>query len=200
MAIRTANNQSLTEITELPSAVTTGSLVLLETQTESDSSGISFTDNIDSTYDEYIFKFIDIHNDTNNGGFSFQVDTGTNTDYNQTITSATFKSEHNEGDTGTALEYRTDFDQAQGTAFQRLVEGTGDGADESAAGTLHLFNPSSGTFVKHFYSTCNGYQGDDYNECIFAAGYVNTTTALTRVQFKAISGTFDGTIKMYGVT
>ena len=59
MAIRTANNQSLTEITTLPSAVSVGSLVLLETQTASDSSGISFTDNIDSTYDEYIFKFID---------------------------------------------------------------------------------------------------------------------------------------------
>ena len=200
MAIRTANNQSLTEITELPSAVSVGSLVLLETQTASDSSGISFTDNIDSTYDEYIFKFIDIHNDTNNGGFSFQVDTGTNTDYNQTIQSSAFKAEHDEGDTGTAIEYRTDFDQAQGTAFQRLVEGTGDGADESAAGTLHLFNPSSGVYIKHFYSVCNGYQGDDYNECVFTAGFVNTTTALTRVQFKAISGTFDGTIKMYGVT
>ena len=200
MAIRTANNQSLTEITTLPSVVSTGSLVLLETQTESDSSGISFTDNIDSTYDEYIFKFIDIHNDTNNGGFSFQVDTGTNTSYNQTITSTAYKAEHDEGDTGTALEIRGDFDQAQGSAFQRLVEGTGDGSDESAAGTLHLFAPSSGTFVKHFYSTCNGYQGDDYNECIFAAGYINTTTAITRVQFKAGSGTFDGVIKLYGIS
>ena len=62
-----------------------------------------------------------------------------------------------------------------------------------------MFNPSSGVYIKHFYSVCNGYQGDDYNECVFTAGFVNTTTALTRVQFKAISGTFDGTIKMYGV-
>ena len=200
MAIKVANNQSLTAITALPSGVSGGAMTLLETQTASSSATLSFTSDIDDTYDEYVFRFYDIHNDTNNGGFFFQVDTGTNTSYNQTMTTTTFKAEHNEGDSGTALEYRTDFDQAQGTAFQRLVEGTGDGADESAAGTLHLFNPSSGTFVKHFYSVCNGYQGDDYNECLFIAGYVNTTTALTRVQFKAISGTFDGTIKMYGVT
>ena len=199
MAILTANNQSLTEITSLPSGVSGGAMTLLETQTASSSATLSFTSNIDDTYDEYVFKFYDIHNDTNNGGFFFQVDTGTNTSYNQTMTTTAFKAEHNEGDTGTALEYRTDFDQAQGTSFQRLVEGTGDGSDESAAGTLHLFAPSSGTFVKHFYSTCNGYQGDDYNECIFAGGYINTTTAITRVQFKAGSGTFDGVIKLYGI-
>ena len=64
MAIRTANNQSLTEITELPSVVTTGSLVLLATETASSSATVSFTDNIDSTYDEYIFKFINIHQAT----------------------------------------------------------------------------------------------------------------------------------------
>ena len=61
MAIRTANNQSLTEITSLPSVVTTGSMVLLETKTASGDSTLSFTSNIDSTYDEYVFKFIDIH-------------------------------------------------------------------------------------------------------------------------------------------
>jgi hypothetical protein len=36
-------------------------LVLLSTQTASASANISFTTGLDSTYDEYIFKFIDIH-------------------------------------------------------------------------------------------------------------------------------------------
>ena len=36
---------------------------------------------------------------------------------------------------------------------------------------------------------------------VFAAGYFNTTTALTRVQFKMSSGNIDaGVIKMYGVS
>jgi hypothetical protein len=35
----------------------------------------------------------------------------------------------------------------------------------------------------------------------FVAGYVNTTTAITRIRFKMDSGNIDaGTIKMYGVT
>ena len=38
-----------------------GSLVLISTQTASNSSAISFTSGIDSTYKEYQFHFIDIH-------------------------------------------------------------------------------------------------------------------------------------------
>ena len=72
MAIRTANNQSLTEITAFPSAVALGGLVLLETQTASSSATIDFTSNIDSTYKEYIFKFYDLHGDTEDEDFSFQ--------------------------------------------------------------------------------------------------------------------------------
>ena len=59
MAIRTANNQSLTEITAFPSGVSGGSLVLLETATASGDATISFTSGIDSTYKEYVFRFYD---------------------------------------------------------------------------------------------------------------------------------------------
>ena len=57
MAIKVANNQSLTAITALPSGVSGGAMNLLETQTASSSSTISFTSNIDNSYKEYIFKF-----------------------------------------------------------------------------------------------------------------------------------------------
>jgi hypothetical protein len=55
-----------------------GSLVLISTVTASSSATIDFTSGIDSTYKEYIFKFIDIHNATDAADFQFQVDTGTN--------------------------------------------------------------------------------------------------------------------------
>ena len=61
MAIRVANNQSLTAITALPSAVSGGAMTLLETQTASSSSTISFASDIDDTYDEYVFKLYDIN-------------------------------------------------------------------------------------------------------------------------------------------
>ena len=178
-----------------------GSMVLISTSTASSSSTIDFTSGIDSTYKEYIFKFFDIHPATNDQSFAFQVDTGTNTSYNQTITSTFFNAQHDESDSNTYFMYRTTGDQAQGTSFQRLTEGTGNDNDQSCSGTLHLFDPSNTTFVKHFIAnTHNAHQGD-YAMNNFIAGYVNTTTALTRVRFKFESGNIDaGTFKLYGVS
>ena len=178
-----------------------GSLVLLSTQTASSSSTISFTSGIDSTYKEYIFKFYNIHpsGDGSNGVFQFQTDTGTNTNYNQTITSTYFIAYHNENGSEQSLGYSTGGDQAQGTAFQYI--GSGDNqSDSGISGYLHLFNPSSTTFVKHFFGqTIN--DPSSYAQVEYFSGYFNTTTALTRVQFKMASGTIDsGTIKLYGVS
>ena len=50
-------------------------------------------------------------------------------------------------------------------------------------------------------SRMSSYNGNDFASDYIAAGYFNTTTALTRVQFKMESGNIDaGTIKMYGVS
>ena len=79
-----------------------------------------FTSGIDSTYDTYLFIFNSIHTETTGKHLNFQVDTGTNTDYNQTITSTSFKAYHKEDAATTALEYNGSYDQAQGTAFQNI--------------------------------------------------------------------------------
>ena len=201
MALKFANNNSLSAITSVPSGVGGGSLNLISTQTASSSSTISFTSGIDSTYKEYIFKFFDIHPATDNTQFSFQVDTGTNTNYNQTITSTFFDAYHDESDSDQAVGYRTALDQAQGTAFQNLTGFSGNGNDECSAGTLHIFEPSSSVFVKHFISNINDYTFADYISSSYVSGYINTTTAITRVQFKMSSGNIDsGTIKLYGVS
>jgi hypothetical protein len=119
-------------------ATGTGGMTLLSTQTASSSSTISFTSGIDSTYDSYVFKFYDIHPATSSSLFTFQADTGTNTNYNQTITSTNFRAKHTEADGGTGLEYRTARDQAQGTAFQ-LSEGIENDNDSSLSGTLQVY-------------------------------------------------------------
>jgi len=202
MAIKVAVNRALTAITELPTAaaLAPGNLTLLSTATASSSATLSFTSNIDGTYHEYIFKFIDIHPASDDVTFGFQADTGTNTNYNQTMTTTFFQARHTEADTVAALAYTDNRDIAQGTGFQTLIYDLGNGNDESCGGKLHLFNPSSTTFVKHFTARFINYgQASEAADC-FAAGYFNTTTALTRVQFKMSSGNIDaGTIKMYGV-
>ena len=201
MAIKVANNQSLTAITALPSAVSGGAMTLLETQTASSSATLDFTSNIDSTYDEYVFKFYDIHPETDNVNFSFQADTGTNTNYNQTITSTYFNAYHYEDDSQTSLGYETDKDLAQSTSFQMLGRRVGNDNDQQISGTLKIFNPSSSTFVKHFIATMNEAHYSDIAFNNYIAGYFNTTTALTRFQFKMSSGNIDaGVIKLYGIS
>ena len=194
-----SNGTTLLDAGALDSGVATGSMTLLSTVTASSSATIDFTSGISSTYKEYQFHFTDIHPATNNVTFSFQVDTGSNTSYNITCTSTFFRASHDEGG-GTALVYRANDDQAQGTAFNKLCQTVGNDNDQSCTGILHLFEPSNTTFVKHFVARTNGCHEADVTRDVHTAGYFNTTTALTRVRFKFDSGNIDsGVIKMYGI-
>jgi len=179
--------------------VSTDTVVLLSTQTASDSSSLDFTSGITSTYREYIFKFYNINPATDAAALSFQVNASGQSGYNETITSTFFIAEHNQTGADSYLGYIAGSDQAEGTAYQHLVYSIGSGADENAAGELHLFNPSSTTYVKHFYSRFSAYHASNYASDYYAGGYVNTTLAIDDIQFKMSSGNFDGTIKMWGV-
>ena len=205
MALNFANNNSLSAITSLPASISGGVLTLLQTQTASSSSTVSFTSNIDSTYDAYMFKYYDIHPQTDKAHFQFQADTGTNTNYNQTITSTSFVAYHNEAGSIAGIIYDGNYDQAQGTAFQHVGKEVNGDNDGSCAGTLTIYQPSSSTFVKHFILRTQGSvapsSGTDFSQDLFIAGYFNTTTALTRFQFKMSSGNIDnGVIKLYGIS
>jgi len=203
MAIKVANNQSLTAITSLPSAVSGGAMTLLSTTTASSSATVDITSGIDDTYKEYEIHFINVHPATNSTDFQFQVDTGTNTNYNIICTTTAFRAYHSEDGTSSSgtLEYHASSDQAQGTAFNRISPTVGNGNDECVSGVLTLYDPSNTTFVKHFVMRSNGYHQDDICWQRFGAGYFNTTTALTRVRFKFASGDTDaGTFKLYGIS
>ena len=177
--------------------VTTGDVVLLSSQTASDSASISFTSGIDSTYGEYIFGFYKI-NPASNTNFSVQFNASGESGYNETITDTVFYATHTEA-AASALAYDTSRDQAQGTAFTNLTENQANHADEGAAGALHLFNPASTTYVKHFICRSSVMTNNSGAMDMFTAGYINTTAAITNVQFKCASGNFDGVIKMWGV-
>ena len=175
-----------------------GGLNFISSQTASGSATLSFTSGIDSTYKEYIFFFNAINPATDNVNFEFQGNVSGQSGYNETMTTTLFRAQHNEADNDAEVGYVASQDQAQGTAFQILGGGLGNGADECLAGELHLFNPSSTTYVKNFYSTINFYHGADYILNAYIAGYFNVTGAITEIQFKMSSGNFDGTIALYG--
>jgi hypothetical protein len=180
--------------------VSTGDVVLLNTITATSDAAISFTSGITSTYGEYIFRFYNLNPETNGDEFAFQVNATDGADYNDSeITSTQFRAEQNQTGADRDFAYLTANDQANGTAFQRLCHSVGSGADESLAGELHLFNPASTTYVKHFYARVTIYHGSDYASEFFTGGYINDATAIDDIQFKFEGGDFDGKIKMWGV-
>ena len=203
MALVKYNNNSLSSVTSAAS-FSSGAMTHIKTLTASSSATLSFVDGssdvvLDDTYPVYIFKFISIHQETNNQDFSFQASTNTGSSYGVTCTSTIFKAYHDEGDSYTSLGYDTGSDIAQGTGFKRLMK-LSNGNDESGSGTLYLFNPSSTTFVKHFMGECLCINSNTYTQSEYTAGYFNTTSAIDAIQFKFSSGDIDsGTIKLYGL-
>ena len=193
------NNASINNVTALNAAIATGNMILLSSQTASDSATVSFTTGIDSTYKEYQFWFIDVHGRTDAAVFTFNLSTDSGSNYNVTKTSTFFEAYHLEDGSVTALGYNTGQDLAQSTSFQSLTNDNGSDADQSVSGSMQLFNPSSTTYVKHFISNTNQATSGNYSNNVFTAGYGNTTSAINAVQFKMSSGNFDGTILMYGI-
>ena len=145
MSINVCNDRSMASITSLPSGVSGSSLVLISTQTASSSSTIDFTSGIDSTYKEYIFRFTDIHPQTDNVKFQFQGNTAGGSGFNETMTTSTFGAGNHESNGFTIFQYEDSGDQTQGTSFQNLTANSSLGSDndQNLSGFLHLFDPSS---------------------------------------------------------
>jgi len=184
----------------LDSGVATGKLILLSTQTASSSASISFTSDIDSTYDSYIFKIINVHPATDGADFTFNMSTDGGSNYNVTKTSSQYNARHAEGDGTATLSYIDNNDLAQGTGFQIIGDGVGGSSDECGVGTLQIFKPSDTSFIKHFICNFQNYRTNDNSYNVYSAGYGNTSSAIDAVQFKFSGGNIDsGIIKMYGV-
>ena len=201
MALKFANNNSLSAITSKPSGLSGSAMTLLATETASSSSTISFTSGIDDTYDEYVFKFINIHPSGDDVVFSFQASTDGGSNYNTTATTTFFRALHNESDSSSVVEYGTDHDEAQTTGIIDVDASIGGDNDQCANGTMQIFNPSSSVFVKHFIYNGASVSSGDYAVDTYTAGYFNTTSAINAIQFKFASGNIDsGVIKLYGIS
>lgn len=189
------NNQDVSLITDAHT--------LIATATASASATLSFTTGIDSTYDAYEFRFDNMHPATNSVNLQFQVNASGQTGFNETITSTFFRAYQLENGGSSGLDYRTGYDQAQGTAYQNIAEATAGSTgfdDASASGVLTLYSPSSTTYVKHFTARVNHMAGSPVTVDSYAAGYINVTAAIDEISFKFSSGNIDaGQIKMYGI-
>jgi len=205
MSIVKLNNQGVKNATAFGSITGLGSMIFIKKLTASSSATLSFVDGsdgvvLDDTYKEYLFTFNNIHPSNDSDIFQFNVSTDGGSNYNIAKTSSFFRAYHGEGGAGGVLGYETGSDLAQGTGGQRLTEALiGSDNDQSASGYLHLFNPSSTTFVKHFIASMSAYHASDYHVQSHIGGYANTTSAIDAIQFSTNNNIDAGDICLYGI-
>ena len=182
-----------------------GSMTFIKKLTASSSGTLSFVNGassvvLDDTYKEYLFTFNNIHAATKGADlqFNFTID-GSN--YNIAKTTTMIRTLHGEDGSSGSQAYYGSMDLAQGTGFQILFGDINNGNDDSGSGYMQLFNPSSTTFVKHYLSHLQISHETPRSMNFLSAGYGNTTSAVTGVQFKFDSGNIDaGDICLYGIS
>ena len=204
MSLVKYNNNSISAVTSA-AAIPSGAMTLIKTLTASSSATLSFVHGssdvvLDSTYPIYVFKFIDIHGSAQGSNY-FQVNFRDGSSaFDATKTTTLFRTYHFEDDSAAALAYEAEHDLAQSTGALKIAQGISTDNDHCTVGTLHLFNPSSTTFVKHFLSDTQTAHEDNASYRWFVSGYCNVTAAIDGVQFSMSSGNIDsGKIKLYGI-
>jgi|TARA_R110002020_G_scaffold460197_1_gene678594 hypothetical protein len=181
-------------------------LICTKTQAEADSGKIRFVHGedsvvMDNTYKVYEFYLVNMHPSNDASAIQFQVDVSGSTSYNQNITSSFFRTKNHEDGSSEEVAYIASYDQADGTSYQLLCNDVGFDDDQSVSGLLTLYEPSSGTFVKHFMSRMSEVHESNIMMDSFCAGFIDETAAIDKIQFEFDAGTIQtGTIYMYGVS
>ena len=177
-------------------------MTFISKQTASASTSLSFTSGIDSTYPSYVWEIQDLHFDTDSVQCLFQVSTDGGTSYGVSIVSFIFYGGH--AATGTHTFGPDNITSTYGlnagsTDYQVLGWFLPSDADVSASGSVRLYGPSSTTYTK--MCDFNLTFANTADELVFTQGsmYFNSTSAIDAVDFKPSSGTFDGSISMYGI-
>ena len=187
-----------------------GTLNLIATLTANNSSTLAFVNGsggVDLTaYDEFVFKFLSIHPVNDNTSFGMDIDTGANGSYDASK-HTTFERTYKEANgSGKGFEPTVGFDLTN-SLNRQVVYNYGANEDlDTFGGEMHIFNPSSTTYAKNFYSLCtgtdsqNGGANGGYNHTHYMSGYANTTTAISAIRFYFSSGNIQtGLIKLYGL-
>ena len=140
-----SNGTTLLDAGALDSGVATGAMTLIKTLTASSSGTLSFVDGasgvvLDNTYKEYIFKFINIHPQTNNVDFQFNASVDGGSNYNVAKTTTQFNAYHNEAGNDQVLGYNAGYDLAQSTGFKNITNDISNAGDMNTAATFHLYD------------------------------------------------------------
>ena len=194
------NNNSISSVTALGSLPAGGLNLLATNNITSGVSSSSFTSNIDSTYDTYLFKYISVHPSGDNVNFTVNFRDGSSA-FDAVKQTSVFFANGTESGSGTQLASSAGSDLAQSTGYQNITDTLGYDDDSCCCGELFLFSPSSTTHITHFLSRGQTMWANIGSIDWFVQGYCDTTSAIDGVDFKFESGNIDsGIFKMYGLS
>jgi hypothetical protein len=168
-----------------------GDLVLIQSQTASGSSGLTFTTGISSTYDVYYLTYYDVTLAGGDGSINMQYSINGGSSY---ISSASYAiggwGSNSNGASGV-------YAIASGTAF--LLEGAQtDGTIIPANGKFYLYGLSSSILNQTITGATFSNQAGTVRNTDFS-GQLTNTAAVNALQIFPGAGTFSGTFKLYGI-
>ena len=183
-----------------------GAMVFIKKLTASSSSDLTFVNGssnvvLDSTYKEYVFTFNNMQSASTDVALQGKFRDG-GSSYDATKTTTYYYTEHGEGGQAGNVSYLASRDEASSTDGQHLTTNIGRTGSDSASGYLHLFNPSTTTFAKHFMSKVSNHDttSPGYAQVIYVTGFCEETAAVDAVRFEMSSGNIAaGDICLYGI-
>ena len=186
-----------------------GYWTLIKSITASSSATVSFVNGtsdvvFDSTYKQYMIRFLNVHPETDGQDFGFNASADTGSNYNVVKQVGHYATYHREGDADEAgIQYRGQEDSTLSTAAQEIFPQQESDNDSAGSGEIIFYDPSNTTFVKHFISHSSHFRSDTppYSNFSSFGGYFNTTSAVDAIQFAYTSGDIDaGQFILYGAS
>jgi len=197
MAIIKPNNNTISAITALPAAITTGSLVLIKSVTASDASNIIFDNDassviFDDAYKCYMFNFHRVYGATNDQKIHFITRTGAS-------------------DSGGTFRQQSMYHTYNGSTSTNPASAPNSDKLYQIAGTIRNDNPEYFQGQMFCYGIGENTRMAITGQCIYKnnSGYTHneafssssdTTQTINGMKFQMASGNIYGTISLYGIT
>ena len=163
---------------------------------------VDFTSGIDNTYNHYIFVFVDLETTYNGTQLTFtpSTDNGATWGINKTSVGWYVRMTHSGSITQPTM-HPASGSQQNSSAVQELNYQWGGNApsNETAVGFLHIYNPSSTTYLKNYYARVLTFYVTNGENERYIGGYMDTTSAVNGFRFDTVQGDlYGGKFKLYG--
>jgi len=199
--INTITDTNLKKLNTLEfTGVTDAHVLIGEEVTFTNESTVTFSSLEQGTYNALMFQFINLHSDDD--GVYFRFASTVEEDYNISTFWNIFQGEDGSGDTS-SYEAGDDVKLDASIEEANIAKNLGSVSDEVTSGYLWLYDLDSTSLWKNWWSTMSTKASDDGNYGFETGGNITygdaSARAITGIEFTMSAGTFDGTIKLFGL-